>query len=148
MPRQFCPGIFWFRFAAVALRRIGAHSLMIHTLLSAVYLDLEFISSPAKLCKAQTDNRLHVVKAHFQYGIFSNACFLLCYLPLLVTNGSGSLSGCRRQQCEKKINIHCITTLFSSCCRDLQQGADGIDTTQTNSLDSRHHLYRIIESTD
>lgn len=102
MPRQFCPGIFWFRFAAVALRRIGAHFLMIPTLLSAVYLDLEFISSPAKLCKAQTDNRLHVVKAHFQYGIFSNACFLLCYLPLLVTNGSGSLSGCRKQQCRKK----------------------------------------------
>lgn len=113
MPRQFCPGIFWFRFAAVALRRIGAHFLMIHTLLSAVHLDLEFISSPAKLCKAQTDNRLHVVKAHFQYGIFSNACFLLCYLPLLVTNGSGSLSGCRKQQCKKKIYISIASQLSS-----------------------------------
>lgn len=94
MPRQFCPGIFWFRFAAVALRRIGAHFLMMHTLLSAVYLDLEFISSPAKLCKAQADNRLHVAKAHFQYGIFLNACsvtFLLCCLPLLVTNRNSSL---------------------------------------------------------
>lgn len=59
---------------------------MIHTIasLSAVYLDLEFISSPAKLCKALADNRLHDGKAHFQYAICSKAllcdCICLCTL--------------------------------------------------------------------
>lgn len=69
----------------------GPRFLMIHTiaLLSAVYLDLEFISSPAKLCKALANNRFHVGKAHFQYGICLNA--LLCNtsfvsMPLLMFN--------------------------------------------------------------
>ena len=82
MPRQFCLGILWFGFAAVAFRRKGTHFLMMHTHYSAVYLDLEFISSPAKLCKAQTDNRLHVTKAHFQYAIFLNA--LLCDISFVL----------------------------------------------------------------
>lgn len=62
---------------------------MIHTiaLLSALYL--EFISSLAKLCKAQAENRLHVGKAHFQYAICVND--LLCdtsfvSAPSLVSN--------------------------------------------------------------
>lgn len=78
MPRQFCPGIFWFRFAAVAFRKRSTFSNDTHNsfTLCSVYLDLEFISSPAKLCKAQVDNRLHVGKAHFQYAICLNA--LLC----------------------------------------------------------------------
>lgn len=69
----------------------GPRFLMMHTiaLLSAVYLDLEFISSPAKPCKALADNRFHVGKAHFQYGICLNA--LLCNtsfvsVPLLMFN--------------------------------------------------------------
>lgn len=73
------------------LQEKRAHFLMIHTiaLLSAVYLDLEFISSRAKLCKAQAENRLHVGKAHFQYAICINAW--LCdtsfvSVPLLVSN--------------------------------------------------------------
>lgn len=64
---------------------------MIHTIASpsAVYLDLEFISSPAKLCKAQAENRLHVGKAHFQYAICSNASLrdtTFVSVPLLVSN--------------------------------------------------------------
>lgn len=47
---------------------------MIHTKarLSAPYLDLEFISSPAEPRKAAADNRLHVGKAPFQ----GETCFL------------------------------------------------------------------------
>lgn len=78
MPRQFCLGIFWFRFAAIAFRKRSMFSNDTHNsfTLCSVYLDLEFISSPAKLWKAQADNRLHVGKAHFQYAICLNA--LLC----------------------------------------------------------------------
>lgn len=74
MPRQFCLGIFWFKFSLLLLPSgKGTHFLMIHTIafLSAVYLDLEFISSPAKLCKAQEKNRFHVEKTH---------TFSICYL--------------------------------------------------------------------
>lgn len=86
MPRQFCLGIFWFKFSLLLLPSgKGAHFLMIHTiaLLAAVYLDLEFISSPAKLCQAQAKNRLHVGKAHFQYAICINALLRDTSVPLL-----------------------------------------------------------------
>lgn len=68
-----------------------AHFLMIHTIasLSAVYLDLEFICSPAKLCKAQADNRLHVGKGHFQCALCLNALLRdtsYVFVPCLVSD--------------------------------------------------------------
>lgn len=55
MPRQFCLGIFWCKFSLLLLPSgKESHLLMMHTIavFSAVYLDLEFISTSAKLSKA------------------------------------------------------------------------------------------------
>lgn len=90
---------------------------MIHTiaLLSAVYLDLEFISSPAKLCKAQAENRLHVRKAHFQYAICINAS--LCdtafvSVPLLVSNRYAN----RDSHLQDERKTHTPEGLLLFCC--------------------------------
>lgn len=120
MPRQFCLGIFWFRFAAVAFRKRSTFSNDTHNsfTLCSVYLDLEFISSPAKLWKAQADNRLHVGKAHFQYAICLNA--LLCdtsfvSVPLLVSNryAKGTRGWTKKHKHEGLFRM-CITSLLFS----------------------------------
>lgn len=84
MPRQFCLGIFWFKFSLLPLPSgREAHFLMIHTkaVFAAVYLDLEFISSPAKLSKALYRIGFTLEKARCQNVICTNG--MPCYTHIV-----------------------------------------------------------------